>query len=183
LLLADMKSTVKSSKKIALSGMLSALNILIMFIGSVFQSMDLTAAAAASLTIAFAMVELGTRYAVSIYAVSSVLTVLLLPYKSPGIIFAVFAGLYPILKAYLQRIPNKWLALIAKLAVFNLFFTAIIAAGMYLFMLDDDFYSFKLVVYLLGNLTFVLFDIALDRLIQLYVVKIKKIFDRTFKLR
>lgn len=178
-----MKSTVKSSKKIALSGMLSALNVLMMFVASVFQSMDLTAAAAASLTIVFAMVELGTKYALSIYAVSSIIAVLLLPNKSPAVIFAVFAGLYPIFKAYLQRIRSKWLCFFAKLAVFNLFFTAIIAAGMYLFMLDDDFYAFKWAVYLLGNVAFVLFDIALDRLILLYIVRFKKIFDKTFKLR
>jgi hypothetical protein len=177
-----MKKTIQSSKKIALSGMLSALNILIMFFGSIYQTLDLTTAAAASLTVVFAMVELGTSYAVSVYAVTSILAVVLLPNKSPAIIFAVFAGLYPILKAYLQRIRFKWLAFVAKLAVFNLFFTAIIAVGKYLLMLEEEFYAFGWVIYVLGNVTFVLYDFALDRLILLYVVKIKKIFDRTFKL-
>lgn len=177
-----MKNTVKSSKKIALSGMLSALNVLVMFIGSIYQTLDLTTAAAASLTVVFAMVELGTSYAVSIYVVSSILAVMFLPNRSPAIIFAIFAGFYPILKAYLQRIRSKWLAFVAKLAVFNLFFTAIIAAGKYLFMLPDDFYSFSWVIYILGNVTFVLYDFALDRLILLYIVKIKKIFDKTFNL-
>ena len=162
--------------------MLSALNVLIMFFGSVFQTLDLTAAAAAGITIVFAMVELGAKYAFSIYAVSSIIAVLLLPYKSPAIIFAIFAGLYPILKAYLQRIKSKWIAYIAKLVVFNLFFTAIIAAGKYIFMLADEFYSYSWVVYILGNVTFILYDFALDRLILLYVVKLKKIFDKTFKL-
>jgi hypothetical protein len=177
-----MKSTVKSSRKIALSGMLSALNVLIMFFGSVFQTLDLTTAAAAGITIVFAMVELGTKYAFSVYAVSSVLALVLLPNRSPAIIFAIFAGLYPILKAYLQRIKSKWMTYVVKLVIFNLFFTAIIAVGKYVFMLADEFYAYSWIVYVLGNATFILYDYALDKLVLFYVIKIKKIFDKSFKL-
>jgi hypothetical protein len=177
-----MNGKTNSTKKIALSGMLSALSVMLMLIGSLFQTLDLTAAAAAGFTVVFAMIELGIRYAYAVYTVSSILAILLLPNKSPALIFAVFGGLYPIMKAYLQRIRSKWLSYIAKLAVFNLLFSAIITAGKYIFMLSDDFYSFGLVMYLLGNIAFILYDYALDKIILLYIVKIKKIFDKSFKL-
>ncbi|HAN20814.1 MAG: hypothetical protein A2Y15_02030 [Clostridiales bacterium GWF2_36_10] len=178
---------MKSNKKIALSGMMCALAVLIMLIGSLFQMLDLSAAAAAGLTVVFAMIELGKKYAFSIYAVSSILSFLLLPYKSPALIFAVFAGLYPILKAYLQRIRNKWLSLTAKLAVFNLFFTAIIYIGINLLGFSDDFYRFKtgflgVVIYILGNIAFIVYDFALDKLILIYSLKIKRIFDKSFRV-
>ena len=162
--------------------MLSALSVMLMLIGSLFQTLDLTAAAAAGFTVVFAMIELGIRYAYGVYAVSSVLAILLLPNRSPALIFAVFGGHYPILKAYLQRIKLKWLSYIAKLAAFNLLFTAIIVVGKYIFMMTDNFYSFGLVMYLLGNVAFVLYDYALDKIILLYIIKIKKIFDKSFKL-
>lgn len=173
---------MKNNKKIALSGMMCALSVLIMLIGSLFQTLDLTAAAAAGLTVVFAMVELSNKYAFSVYLVSSLLAFLLLPNRSPALIFAAFAGLYPILKGYLQRIKSKWLAYAAKIIVFNIFFTAIILIGKNLIGLKDDFYNFGYVIYLLGNITFVLYDFALDRLIMLYVLKIKRIFDKSFKI-
>jgi len=173
---------LKSIKKVALSGMMCALSVLIMLIGSLFQSIDLTAAAAAGLTVVFAMVEMGNKYAFLVYAVSSVLALLLIPSKSTALIFTVFAGLYPILKSYLQKIKIKWLAYAAKILVFNLFFTVIIYVGKNLLGLTDDFYIFGYVIYLLGNIAFIAYDYALDKLIMLYVLKIKRIFDKSFRI-
>lgn len=173
---------MKHNRKIALSGMLCAVSVLIMLLGSLFQTLDLSTAAAAGLTVVFAMVELGKKYAISIYLASSLLAFLLLPSKSPALIFAAFAGLYPILKASLQKIKTKWLAYVVKFIVFNTIFTAIILIAKNLIGLEDEFYNFGYLIYLLGNVTFLLYDIALDRLIMLYVLKVKRIFDKSFKI-
>ncbi len=159
-----------------------ALSVMIMLIGSLFQTLDLSAAAAAGLTVVFAMVELGGKYAFSIYAVSSVLAFLLLPNKSPALIFAVFAGHYPILKAYIQRVKFRWIAYLLKIAVFNLFFTSIILIGKGVLGLEDDLYRFGYMVYLLGNVTFIVYDFALDRLVSFYIHRLKRIFDKSFKI-
>lgn len=177
---------MKPYKKVVLSGMLSALSVLIMLIGSLFQSLDLSAAAAAGLTVVFAMVELGKRYAFSIYIVSSLLGLLLLPYKSPAVVFAFFAGFYPILKGDLQKIKSKLFSFLAKLLTFNFFFAVIIFVGKNLFGLTDDFYRFEadlfeLVFIVLGNIAFIVYDYALDKLIIFYTIKIKKIFDKNFR--
>lgn len=167
--------------------MMCALAVLIMLIGSFIQILDLTAAAAAGLTVVFAMIELGKKYALLVYAVSSLLALVLLPYKSPAVIFVLFAGIYPVLKEILHRIKNKTLAYTAKLLVFNLFFTGIIYIGRNLFGLTDDFYGFNtdilgIAIYLFGNAVFIVYDIALDRLVVFYSVKIKRIFDKSYKI-
>lgn len=177
-----MKENSIKIKKITLAGMMSALSVLIMLVGSFFQSLDLSVAAAAGLTVVFAMIEMGKKYAFAIYGVSSLLAFLLLPHKPPALFFAAFAGLYPILKAYLQSIKNKWLSFAAKLAVFNFFFSAIIFIGKSILFLPDDFYTFGIMIYILGNVTFVIYDFALDKLIILYTLKIKRIFDKSFKI-
>ncbi len=167
--------------------MLCSLSVLILFVGSLFQTLDLSAAAAAGLTVIFAMIELGKKHAFLIYAASSLLALVLLPNKSPAVIFAAFAGLYPIIKAYLQRIRIRSLIIICKLILFNIFFTVIIVIGRYLLGLTEDFYliGFDIIggaVYLLGNAVFFIYDYALDRLVALYTVKLKRIFDNNFKV-
>jgi len=173
-------NAMKAYKKVVLSGILSSLSVLIMLIGSLFSTLDLTAAAAAALTVLFALIELGKKYAFSVYLVSSILALVLLPNKSPALIFTVFAGFYPILKAYIHRIKSRLLSYTVKLVIFNLFFTAIILTGKYLFGIEEDFYAFSTVIYLLGNIAFVLYDFALDRLVMLYNYKIRKRFGSGF---
>ena len=168
--------------------MLCALSVIIMLIGSIFLTLDLSAAAAAGLTVVFAMIELGRKYAFLVYAASSLLALLLLPNKAPAVVFALFAGIYPILKAYLHRIRIKVLSFMAKILVFNLFFSGIIFLGRELLGVREvlgvpEAGYMQAVFYALGNLTFVLYDIALDRLVLYYGRKIKRIFDKNFRIR
>ena len=62
---------------------------------------------------------------------------------------------------------------ICKLAFFNLALTAILAVGLYLLGLED-FFGFTLVVYGAGNALFVLYDVALTRLISVYYKRFRR---------
>ena len=50
---------MRSTKKITLSAMMCALSVVILALGAVFEALDLTAAAIASICIAFVYIEVG----------------------------------------------------------------------------------------------------------------------------
>ncbi|MBQ4317185.1 MAG: hypothetical protein IJC20_02950, partial [Clostridia bacterium] len=168
---------MKSSKKVALSGIFSALCVIFLFIGSVFQTLDLSAAAMASIVILVSFIELGKKWACGVYAVASILALLLLPYKTAAAVFALFAGFYPIIKEYLNKIRPFWLSVIARVVCFNIFLTLLIFVSYRFFGIEEDFLGFNIVLYLLANVTFVLYDFALERIAVYYIKRIKpKIF-------
>ena len=93
----------KRIKRLALASLLSALSATLLIIGSVFEMLDLTVAALASVCVILAYVEMGTKYALCVWAVSSILSLVLLP-SSAGIYFAMFLGFYPVFKIKVEKL-------------------------------------------------------------------------------
>ena len=171
-----------SVKKTALAAILSALGIVLLAVGSIIETLDLSSAALAGFVIVIGVIELGGRYPLMMYFVISVLSVLVLPNKFSALFF-IFGGFYPMFKAYVERFHNI-IAWTLKFSVFNTFFIFIILAVRFLIarnllppVSEDNFLfeNFKFVVFLVANLTFLLYDIAMTRIINLYIVKIRKI--------
>lgn len=75
---------MKNTKKLVFSAILSALAVVFMYIGALFDVLDLSVAALASMCVALVLAELGARWAFLVYAVAAVLSFLLLPVKTPG---------------------------------------------------------------------------------------------------
>lgn len=170
---------MRYTKKIALAGVFSALCFVFLFIGSVFRTLDLSVAAIGSIIVLIAFIELGKGWAFGVYAAATVISLLLLPYKTPAAVFALFAGFYPILKEPLNRIEPKWLSYSARILCFNIFLAALIFAGKSFFKVQDEFMDFGPVIYILANIVFLVYDIALERISVTYVTRIKpRIFGR-----
>ncbi len=170
---------MKQTKKVALAGVFSALCLVFLFIGALFQTLDLSAAAFASIIVLVAMTELGKGWALGVYAAASILSLLLLPYKSAALVFAMFAGFYPILKAPLNKIKPKWFSYLARLACFNLLLSALIFVATRLIGVEEEYLAFGFVIYALANLTFVVYDFALERIALSYITRIKpKLFGK-----
>ena len=132
--------------KLSVLSLFCALSVVLMLVGCVIQSLDLTVAVAAGLTVAVAVIEYGTGWAVMLYAATSVLSFVLLPAKTPALFYVLIGGIYPIIKALLERIKNRKLVWAIKI----------------------------IFVYALGNLTFFVYDIAFTRLVTLYVKRIRR---------
>ena len=168
-----------TAKKTALASLLSALCFLMLFAGSIITVMDLSAAALASLIVVVATIEIGSFYPYLIWLVTSILGLLLLPDKFGSLVFLCFSGYYPMLKSALERLmPGvSW---VLKLICFNIALSAILALAKFVFLIDDTSLTFSIVVYAVCNVTFLLFDIALSKLLCFYFVKIR---TRIFKNR
>ncbi|MBR6563653.1 MAG: hypothetical protein IKK70_06930 [Clostridia bacterium] len=164
---------MKKYGKTAFAGIFTALCFIFLFIGSLFQTLDLSAAALGSIVILIAYVELGTAYSLGVYLSASILSFLLLPYKSAAIVFAFFAGFYPVLKVTLNKIKPLPLSYAVRILCFNVFLTLAILAATFIFHVEAEYLVFEIILYLLCNVTFVVYDLALERVAVYYVNKIR----------
>lgn len=164
---------MKKSNKIALSGIFTALCFIFLFIGSIFQTLDLSAAALGSIVIMVAYIELGLGYSLGVYASASILSLLLLPYKSPALVFALFAGFYPILKVFLNKIKSIYVSYALRILCFNLLLSLTVFIATKLLSIEAEYLAFEIILFGLCNVTFIVYDLALERLAIYYINRIK----------
>ena len=181
----------QKTKKLTLSAVLCALGAVLLSLGSLFQTIDLSCAALASFLCIFAVIELGGAYPWAIYVVTGLISVILMPYGMAGWIYIAFFGYYPVIKEKVERLP-KVVSWIIKLAVLNLalfvclvvsyfmFFAAsgggLIDAAIAMFGVEGMAEIFALAIWAFVNVVFVIYDIALTRIISLYVYKLRHRF-------
>lgn len=175
-----MRDSTRKVKRIALTAMMTALSVVILCLGSFFDTLDLTMAALASLCIVLAMIELGGSQALMIYLATTLLALLLLPQKLIAVEYALFAGCYPLIKSFAERL-NRLLSWVVKLIFANLSLTLLILVGRLLFSLPTEQGWLLAATYILVNVTVIVFDIALTKLITFYYVKLQPRFARLFR--
>ena len=167
------------TRRMTVCAVLCALNVVIMYLGSVIEVLDLTASVVASLACIFAVIEMGGHFPWLIYAVTGVLGAILLPFpKTVALIYVLFSGYYPILKAHFERLPRA-LAWVVKLVVFNVALTGLVILSVWVFRIPEALFSANVFVYLLGNVTFVIYDMALTGLITAYL----RVWRKRFRIR
>ena len=153
--------------------MLVALSIIILYIGSMFQTLDLTMSAIVSLLVVVIVIEMGYSYAWLTYVATSILSLVLLPQKTPAIFYACFMGFYPIIKSHVERINSAVLRWIIKLVVGNVALVAMFLL-LSIFVPEEFVGGWMLVAtYVLGLTAFIMYDIALTKLISLYFARIR----------
>lgn len=162
------------TRAMALSAILCALGVVILYLGSIITVLDLTATAAASIVVVFAVIELQGIYPYLIYIVTAVLSMLLLPNKFIGFMYLLFGGIYPIVKSKFEKI-NLIAAWVLKFSFFNLSLSFMIFIMVYIIGMPDTGLAFSLPVILGGNAVFLLYDIALSKLILFYIVRLRGI--------
>lgn len=159
--------TLNKTRVLALCSIFSALGVIILYLGSLIEVIDLSMAVVASLLVVIAVIEIGGIYPWLIYAVTSVLSMLLLPNKFVAVVYFAFMGFYPILKEKMERIKGIVCALL-KLGVFNLCLLAMWGVSKLFVIPFETAYGIAVTAVVL-NLVFVLYDFALTRLITAYV--------------
>ncbi|MBO5280066.1 MAG: hypothetical protein J6B55_02470 [Clostridia bacterium] len=168
------RKEIKKSKKIALCAVFSALGVVLLYMGALIEVLDLSAAAIASMLCVVVISEIGGAYPWLLYAVTSILSLLLLPNKFGALIYTFMAGYYPMLKAKIEQLRSNGMRLVLKIGFFNLSMTVIIAAAKFIFALPGLTKVYIIALYAIGNVTFIVFDIALSMLIRAYFVKYRK---------
>ena len=156
--------------------MLSALGVILLYVGSVIQVADLSMAVLASLLCVFAVIEYGKTAPWLVFGVTSVLSLVLLPQKTPAVVYTLFFGFYPILKERFEKF-DRVRCIVFKELVFNAALIVILLAMKFLFLEFADIpFMLYLIAIVLCEVVFLVYDFALTRLISLYVYKLRKRF-------
>ena len=152
--------------------MLTALGVVILYIGSVTDIMDLSIAVLASLGVLFAIAELGGKYAFAVYAGTSIISFMLVPNKWIAVYFVMFFGIMPITKRLFEK-TGKIFSWVLKIAAFNaeIFAFYFIAREFGFFAETESGLPYLLAMLLLANVSFTLADIAYTLLLREYYRK------------
>lgn len=160
------------SASVAFCGVAAALSVVCMFLTGLLPISTYALTALASLPCMVIVIELGTKWAWPVYVVVAVLSMLFAADKEAVILYILFLGYYPILKAHLERLP-KIVSWVLKLLVFNL----AVVVGYYIAILflgipRESFFAFgsttPFLLLAAGNAVFVVYDTALSGLVMEY---------------
>ena len=181
----------KKTKKLTLGAMLAAMGAVLLLLGSLFQVLDLSMAAIASFVCVVAVIELGSGWAWIIYAVVGVISVLIRPTSFAPWVYVAFLGYYPIIKEKVERL-KKPIAWALKMISFNVSLIACCVVSYFLMTADKpsdifDFFNTLLGfpgagiavavgLYVFVNFVFVIYDVALTRLISMYIFRLRDKF-------
>ncbi len=167
---------MKNTMKIALCGMLAALSAVVMFFTGIVPVATLALPAIAGCLLIPVVAELNTAWGFGVYGVCAALSFLLAPDREAALCYILFFGYYPVLFGVLGRIRNKIARYAVKLLTFNA--AVILETALSVFVLGIPWENIgflgkatPLVLLVLANIVFVLYDKALAGLIALYFVK------------
>ena len=135
----------------------------------------MTAAALASFLVFFAELEMRGAYPLLIWLTSSLLSFLLYPSGTAVLLFALFAGFYPVCKMHLERLPRVP-AYLLKVLLFTASFFACWFISAYVLMIPSEFGIGSGMFFLflaLAEVAFLLYDFLLTRFIGFYIHRLR----------
>lgn len=157
---------MKNTKRLALAAIMSALGAVIMYLGCLFEILDLSTAAIASMCVLLVLVETGAKYSWLSYAVTGIISLIILPVKTAGILFVGFFGFYPMAKAFFEKKFRGWRCLVLKILLLNVCTALMLLAVRYVM---TEALWFEIMTLVLANIVFVVYDYALSQLLRAYV--------------
>lgn len=177
------------SIRVAFCGIMTALCVLLMFLTGLIPVGTYALPSLAGMLLTVIVVEMGTSWAWLVYAASSVLSVLIAADKEAAMLYVLFFGYYPILKAVIERKRmRKVVTYLLKFAVFNAsmvlgYFLSIRVLG----VPEDSFTAFGIylpAVYLVaGNMIFAVYDYAITAVVVSYTNRFHKAVSRWLRLK
>lgn len=174
---------MKQTKKITLSATLTALGTVFMVLGAVFEVLDLSVCALASLTVVFAYIEIGHPYTFLIWICTSLITALLFSGSVVWVEYLLVFGIYPILKAYIEKLPRVfWFPV--KLVYINAviwLLLLIVEKLLGLPFFESDLFIMQALTYLLINVAFIAYDVFITIMVRLYFDRFRPRFKKFLK--
>ncbi len=113
------KSGIRNSSKTALGGIIAALSVTTMFLTAVFTTLSYALPAAAGILLVVVVIDVDKKWAFGVYAATALLALLVLPNKEAAVMYVLFFGHYPIVKAVLEKRLRGVLLWVVKFVIFN----------------------------------------------------------------
>lgn len=162
--------------------MLCALSVLMLYLSSIAPTLRLALIAIAGILPAVIVLRFGLASGFTLYAAVSILALLILPDKGTALLYIFLFGHYPMFKYLIERLNKMALEWVFKLALFNVLSTAILM--LFTALVTDVFASMTdrfpsqwaiPILYLAGNVAFVIYDIGFTGLISAFEKRLRKI--------
>lgn len=157
------------SRYIAESGFLAALIVIILYAASILPISKLTVLTVASCLIPISIIRTSIKNTILVYIASSVLSFFLVPINI-AVSYALFFGVYGILKHFTEKIRNLPLELWLKLIGFN-------ALLFIIYLITKSFIGLELpkyslwILWIIAQIAFLIYDYALTLIISFYLSK------------
>ena len=174
---------MSQTKKVTLSALMVALGAATMMLGTVIDVLDLSVCAIASLLVVFIYLEIGSYFPWLVWICTSLSILLMNPGSLVWAEYLLVFGIYPLMKAYIERLP-RWSWLIVKILyinaiVWSLFFICEGLLGLPFF--DEDSLVMKVALYVLINVAFVVYDFFITVMVRFYLQKLRPRFRKFLK--
>ena len=172
---------MKKSKEVAFLGIVSALSVVILFLGAVFEVLDITAAVFSALMLLVAWQELRYKAAL-VYFSTVIIAFFFAPFSIlPAVEYLIF-GLYPLLKPLIEKTPKVIQYLLKGIYVVLASVGSVLC--MYFFVPASIEKQYMIAVYILMFAAIIiLFDLLIAKFKKYYLFKLRRILkiDRFFR--
>ncbi len=175
---------MKQSAKVALSGMLSAVAVVVMVMAW-FPYVTYAIPAVAGGVLALIAIEINRKWAFGAYVATSIITLITCE-KEAACLFVGFFGYYTILKGFIEQHFRGFFEYLIKYLVFNTAMVVSYLAIIFVFGMNPkdlgiESIGFAAVLLVLGNVVFAVYDIGLNRVIGYYIYALHPKIKRLFK--
>ena len=173
---------MRTTKKITVSAMMTALGSAFMAAGAIWDVLDLSLAALASFLIVIVPIEVGSPYPWLVWISTSLITFVLFPGSTVWLMYFVF-GVFPILKYYIEKLKRPfWFPI--KLIYVNVSIIGLIYILDFVFgtpIFATDLPIIKAGLYMLLNIAFFMYDRLITLIVRVYNEKYRRLFRHLFK--
>lgn len=167
---------MRTSQKVSVGGAVAALGLVLMFLTSLVPFGTYAFPAFAGMLLVIIVIEIGYPFALSVFAATALLSFMIVTDKEAALLYTIFFGYYPVIKALIERLKSRVLQYIIKYVLFN---AAMIGAFfLAIWVLSVPTESFNVfgvylpwVFLIAGNAFFLLYDICITRVVSLYLLK------------
>lgn len=158
------------SKRIAYTGILLSLNIILLILSNIIPINTLFFMGAASFIVSIVIIEYGGKYGAIFSIASILLSFFIIQNKSQWIFYVFTFGIYGLVKYLIEKNQTVYIELVLKIAFANL-----IAVLLYIILKAFIFIPMNLLTVIGFEIGFIVYDYVYTLFIEYYDVKIKKI--------
>ena len=169
------------TRKFTVASIMSALAVVCIFGSAYLPTGRIALLAITSMCVLVTVAECGVRYAWIQYAATSLLSILLIPFKFQVLLFVALLGYYPILKLHIEKIGKMWLEWLVKVLFFNALLIVVYFIFKYFLLqyvsfgaIFDVVISNICLVILIAEVVFVVYDYLLSFFAHYYKEIISK---------
>ena len=177
----------KTSSKIALCGILTALSVVAMIIAGFMGILTYAAPMIAGGVMIVPVRQYGKGTAFTMFVAVSLLGIMLIPDKEMALFYTLLFGHYPIMQPILNRIEKKPPRVLLKALVFNFGAALSVLLAKLLFAVpifdpDKPIWLMAAAYLIVANICFALYDSALLGFYTLYDVRLAPILNKLCNL-